>query len=69
MNDDKEFEASMRAMTRAMAIGEEYLDWLYNAESIYCDHQWLSDDYAGPDSGYAGATCSKCGASFGEFLY
>lgn len=32
-------------------------------------HAWVSDDYAGPDSGYMGAHCSRCGESHGQRLY
>lgn len=33
------------------------------------DHRWESDDFGGPESGYAGAHCERCGHSVGGYLY
>jgi len=42
------------------------------SRSITCKifgHKWASDDYGNPESGYAGATCERCGYWFGNYLY
>lgn len=32
-------------------------------------HNKVSDGFAGPDSGYIGLYCTRCGWSVGEYLY
>ena len=32
-------------------------------------HDLESDDFAGPDFGYMGAHCKRCGQSWGSYLY
>jgi len=34
-----------------------------------CKHEWEDDSFGGPDSGYMGVVCKKCGKSEGEWLY
>jgi len=56
---------------------EQNITWVFYAvqESLllarchYIGHDWESDDYATPDSGYMGATCKRCGLSVGKHLY
>lgn len=32
-------------------------------------HQWVDDSYAGPESGYMGIRCKRCGHTEGSQLY
>ncbi len=42
--------------------------WSYSICYIF-GHDWESDDYATPDSGYMGVTCKRCGMEHGTQLY
>lgn len=38
----------------------------------YCErvgHLWEDDSFAGPESGYMGVSCTRCGYSEGSYLY
>jgi hypothetical protein len=66
---DNEMRHSYMADHRQREVGLEYLGWLFDAESACCDHEWIEEGAAGPDTGSMGATCRKCGFSFGHTLY
>jgi hypothetical protein len=34
-----------------------------------CKHDFVNEDYAGPDSGGMAGTCKKCGFSYNTVLY
>ena len=43
--------------------------WVLYLRCRYFGHRWESDDFASPDSGYMGVTCTRCGESHGQWLY
>lgn len=47
-------------------------DLKHHALALVCrfrGHVWIEEGDAGPESGWIGATCSRCGKSFTKTLY
>lgn len=47
-------------------------DIRYYIAAIICKikgHDWKDNSYAGPESGYMGVECKRCGLSSGSHLY
>jgi hypothetical protein len=66
---NNEMRHEMMDDQRKRDIGLEYLNWLLSAEAAVCDHEWVAEGYGGPESGWIGGECSKCGTTYHYTLY
>jgi hypothetical protein len=76
---ERGLEKARRFVRRAQAwtpIAWKIYGWVDRAKTFClafrCEafgHDWVDDSYGGPDSGYMGCSCSRCGFSSGSYLY